>query len=86
MLGNIFRFIDVALGEDDVGCGGVRGCEAGEDGGDLFAWSAPGCVEVDDEEGRLFESVELGEGFDFLHFGLRWWWCCELKLYRLGTT
>lgn len=48
----------------------MGGCEAGEDGRDLFAWTAPSCVEVDDKEGGLFEGVELGERFDFLHFGV----------------
>ena len=43
-------------------------CEAFEGGGDDFAGAAPGCVKVDYEEGICFELVELGEGFDFLHF------------------
>ena len=39
-----------------------------EAGGDSLAWPAPDCVEVDDEERIGFEFVELGKGFNFLHF------------------
>lgn len=34
-------------------------CQLVEDWGNDFAWAAPGCVEVDDEEGVSLELVEL---------------------------
>lgn len=45
--------------------------EAIEGRRDRFAGPAPGCVEIDDEERPGFQSVECGEGFDFLHSFLR---------------
>ena len=58
-LRDILRLVDVAF-RKDYGAGGFMGlCELVEYWGNDFAWTAPGCVEVDDEERVSLELVEL---------------------------